>query len=466
MPEEIGYSKIVKDNIENTVKEGSLNAVKIGVGESYINAFAIKVLNFTNTQIGFLTSIPIFFGYLSNIFTSNAIAQLNSRKNLIVIGALINALCFIPIFLSFFVKGYEFPFLLASVTLYFVSDLFVLPAWISLMGDIIPDRLKSIYFGERNKKTSIISFCCMLLSGIILQQVSGISQIYAFGIIFFIAFLARLGSFYMHTKVYEPNYVSDELEKFSITDFIKKLRYTRFGIFVIYMCVFTFSFRIAAPFFSVYMFRDLGFSYWEFALIMTGNAIATIISMPWWGKYIEEYGNKKIMSLTGMLIPFIPFLWMISKNIPYLFVVEIFSGFVWAGFNLSTFNYVFYSTSSEKRARAYSYYNILIGFSIITGTLFGTWLLRFGGIFESSIFIVFIVSSIARLVTSMYFLPKISEPAKKEISGVKLFWQISFVEARRSLHNINIFKRTKKGKSFFEKILQELNEIESAGGRI
>ncbi|MBU5689868.1 MAG: MFS transporter [Candidatus Aenigmatarchaeota archaeon] len=464
--EEIGYSQIVKKNVENSVKEGALHSVKLGAGESYINAFAIKVLNFTNTQIGLLTSLPLFLGYFSNIFTSKIIDKLNSRKKLIVIGAFINALCFIPIFLSFFIKGYEFPFMLASVTLYFVSDLIVTPAWISLMGDIIPDRIKPIFFGERNKINNLVAFCFMLISGIILHNVSGISQIYAFGIIFFIAFLAKLGSFFMHTKIYEPNYVSDEFEKFSIGDFIKKLKYTKFGIFVIYMCVFTFSFRIAAPFFSVYMFRDLNFTYWQFAIITTGNAIATIISMPWWGKYIDEYGNKKIMSLTGLLIPFIPFLWMLSENIVYLFIVEIFSGFVWAGFNLSTFNFVFYSTSSEKRARAYSYYNILIGFSIISGTMFGTWLLKFGYFFKSEIFIVFIVSSIARLITSLYFLPKIKEPPKKEISTIKLFWQVSFVEARRSLHNISIFKRKPKKRSFFERLVEQVNEIESAGGRI
>jgi MFS family permease len=463
MPDEIGYSTIVKNNIEVTVKEGSINAVKVGAGESFFSAFAIKALNATPAQVGLLSSFPPLLGYISNIFTPKALEKIKSRRKLILLGAFVNAISFIPIFLSIFIKGYEFPFLLLAVTLYFVADLFIVPAWISLMGDIIPDQIKGIYFGERNKITNFVAFVSLILAGFLLQKVSGISLIYAFGIIFFIAMVARLLSAYMYTKVYEPEYYFDESYKFSFFGFLKNLKKTNFGIFVIYMCVFTFSFRIAAPYFSVYMFNYLGFDYLKFTLIAAASTLTTILSMPIWGKYIDEFGNKRIMALTGFCIPLIPLLWMVSNNFLYLFFVEMFSGFVWAGFNLATFNFVFFSTSPEKRPLAYSYYHILIGVSIFIGTMTGSLLIEKVHLFEIPIFNVFVASAILRFLSSLLFLPKIKEPVrKKEISYPKLLFAASLVEIWKSLHHINIIKLRQKKKSFFERLVEELRDLEKS----
>ncbi|MEM5799090.1 MAG: MFS transporter [Candidatus Aenigmatarchaeota archaeon] len=460
MSEEIGYSTIVKRNVENSVAEGSFNAIKVGIGESYINAFAIKAINATPFQIGFLTSIPLLLGYLSNIFTVKAVEKLRSRKKLILICILINALCFIPIFLSFFIKGYEFVFLLLAVTIYFVSDLFLLPAWISLIGDIIPDQIKNIYFGERNKINNFLAFASLIIGGFILEFFSGLSLIYSFGIIFSISMTARLASLFINTKIYEPEYFFDESFRFSFIDFLKNIIKTNFGIFVIFMCFFTFSFRIAAPYFSVYMFNYLGFDYLKFTLISASSALATILSMPVWGRYIYSYGNRKIMTLTAFFITLIPLLWMFSKNFIYLIIIELFSGFVWAGFNLSIFSFVFYSTSPEKRSIAYSYYNILLGISIFLGTMTGSLIIEKVKLFDIPIFNVFLISTIMRFLSVYLFISKIKEPLKKkDISYSKLFFSASFVEIWKSLHSINIIKLKAKRKSFFERLIEELENI-------
>ncbi|MFH8080410.1 MAG: MFS transporter [Candidatus Aenigmatarchaeota archaeon] len=463
---EFGYSDIVRRNIENTAREGNVNSIKVGIGESYFDAFAIRVINATPFQVGILSSIPQLFGHISNIFSHKAIERFRSRKKVILICVLINALCFIPIFLSAFIKGYEFIFLLASITLYFTSELFLLPAWVSLMGDIIPDQIKGIYFGERNKSMKLFAFVSMIIGGFILQVISGLSLLLSFGIIFFIALLARLISFYLFLKIYEPEYVFDESFKFGFIDFVKNLKKTNFGMFVIFMVTFTFSYRLAAPYFSVYMLNYLKFDYWKFTLINASSVLATIVSMPIWGKYIDEYGNKKIMTLTAFCIPLIPFLWMLSSNIIYLFLVELFSGFVWAGFNLSTFNFVFFSTSPEKRHIAQSYYNVLLGISMFMGSMTGGLLIEKVKLFEIPIFNVFAVSTAMRFLTAFLFLRKIEEPKeKKEISYSKLLFSASIVEVWKSLQSTFTFKKKRK-KSFFERLAEELEEITNAGGRI
>lgn len=470
MAEDIGYSTIVKRNIQNSIKEGAADASKVGIGESYISAFAVKVLNANAIQIGLLSSLPLLLGYLSDLFSINVIDKVKERKKIVLGGMLINALSFIPIFLSFFVKGYEIPFLIFFVTIYFVSAIFIMPAWISIMGDIIHDRIKGRFFGERNKITTFVSFVALVVGGVLLQNISGISMIYAFGAIFFLAMISKLIGFYYFSKIYEPVYVSQEFSKFGFIDFLKHLRSTNFGIFVIYMFFFTIAYRVAAPFFVVYMFRDLNFSFMDFTLITASSVIATILSMPVWGKYVDQYGNKKIIAVTAFLIPLIPVLWMISENFVYLFIIELFSGFVWAGFNLATFNFVFDATSSEKRARAYSYYNVLVGIAIFIGSMIGSYLINFGTMFKSSIFLVFIISAILRFLVSATFIPLIKETKKVgTVSGIRLLWMASAGEIWRSLHRIGVKSNVKQKKSLLDKIADELAEImdeDDAGGRI
>lgn len=459
---EIGYSPIVKENLKNLTIEGSANSVKVGFGESYFSAYAIKVLNATNFQIGLLTAIPRLFGFLSGLFSSNILDKLKDRKRMIRIFVLINALMFIPIFLSFAVIGYETWFLIFFVTLYFIAGLIMDPAWVSLVGDIVPDKIKGTYFGRRNRVTGFVSFISFLIGGILLQHISGINVLYAFGLIFFIAMIGRLISWYYFSKIYEPKYVVLEESKFSFIDFVKRMKLTNYGIFVIYICIFSFNVQIAAPFFAVYMFRDLNFDYLTFTIVNSASAITSFLSMSMWGRYSDIFGNKKIIALTGFMIPLVPLLWILSRNILYLIFIEIFAGFVWAGFNLCSFNFVFDTVSPEKRARAFSYYNVLYGISIFLGATLGGYLIRYGNMFWSPVYLVFIISGILRFLTSLFFIPKIREVKEvKKISGGKLLLNILTIEIWRGFtQRIIVFREKRKiPKKFIEKLLRELERI-------
>jgi MFS family permease len=440
-----GYSTIVEENLKNSVVEGSADSAKIGFGESYFSAYAIKVLNATNFQIGLLTAIPRLFGFLSELFSSNILDRVKNRKRMLRTFSLIHALMFIPIFLSFMFIGYETWFLIFFVTAYFVAGYIIAPVWISLIGDIVPDRIKGSYFGKRNEITGFVGFVSLLMGGILLQYFSGINVIFAFGLIFLAAMIAKLISSYCFSRVYEPEYVVEDGSKFSFISFIKRMRSTNYGIFVLYLCLFSFSVQIAGPFFAVYMLRDLNFNYLNFTLVTGASAVASFLSMPLWGKYANTFGNRRIIALTGVLIPFVPLLWFFSRSIFHLIPIELFSGFVWAGFNLCSFNFVFDTVSPQKRARAFSYYNVLCGVFIFLGATLGGYLVRYGNMFWSPIHLLFLISGISRFLMSLFFLPKIREVKEvKKISGGKLLLTILTSEIWRGVNQRIIMFRKKK----------------------
>ena len=135
--------------------------------------------------------------------------------------------------------------------------------------------------------------------------------------VFFIAFLGRSLSGYLFTKHYEPKLEIKEGYYFSFFDFFKKMPKNNFGRFTIFSSLVTFATAIASPFFAVYMLRELGFSYFEFTLIIISSIFANFIFQPFWGKFADKFGNINVIKLCGFFIFLVPLLWFVS---PLIFI--------------------------------------------------------------------------------------------------------------------------------------------------
>ena len=77
------------------------------------------------------------------------------------------------------------------------------------------------------------------------------------------------------------------------------------------------------------MLNDLGFGYITFATMLSSELVARTVAMPIWGHYVNRFGNLKLVRVASLLIPLIPLLWLVSPNLVYLVLVQVFSGVVW-----------------------------------------------------------------------------------------------------------------------------------------
>jgi MFS family permease len=139
------------------------------------------------------------------------------------------------------------------------------------------------------------------------------------------------------------------------------------------------------------------------------------------------------MIVSAFLIAVIPIAWFLAGYFffghPILFflimLAESISGFAWAGFELTTFNYILETVSPGKRARCVAYFNIIFGVAVLVGGLSGSWLVghlpkEYHGI--SLLLVVFIISAVARFIVPLLFLSKLQEvKIKKNIDESKLF---------------------------------------------
>ncbi len=416
-------------SLEYSMRDGAAFSVMTGFGEQYFSPLAIE-LGASTLGVGLLASLPQFLASLPQLYTSKFMAYVKSRKRTILIFVMLQALTWIPLMLIP-VLGFAHSVLLliSSVTLYFIFGQFIVPVWNSLIGDLVDEDMRGKFFGMRNMITGATAFLSLFVAGFILSLFREEDILYGFVSIFFVAFIARLVSWYYLNRTEDPPMKSDKENEFSFVQYLKRLRRTNYGIFALYFSLVNLSVYIASPYFAVYMLRDLHMPYMEYTIVTASAALTSFLAMARWGDLGDRFGNRRILNFSGMFIAIVPILWLISSNTLYLVFAQIVSGFVWAGFNLSSMNFIYDNVKPENRTRIFAYHNVLAKTSIFAGSLLGgalalwitpTW------IFHSTLQIIFLLSGLMRAAVSLFFLPKIEEKRRvEEISQRDFFMRYS-----------------------------------------
>jgi MFS family permease len=167
------------------------------------------------------------------------------------------------------------------------------------------------------------------------------------------------------------------------------------------------------PFFIPYALHILHQKNWQWVLIESVAVLSVGLTLVFWGRFSTRFGNKATMQYTSYWIVGIPLYWMISGNYYYLLVISAVSGATWAGFSLSSQNYILEAVSPPKRARCMAYFSILAGTSAFLGCMLGGWLNtilpEWSEEFPSCFYYLLIVSACFRFLSLAWLLPTFRE---------------------------------------------------------
>jgi MFS family permease len=428
-------------SLEHSLKDAGAYAVMIGIGETYLSAFAL-FLKASTPQMGLLASLPSLLASLVQLFSAWLGRWTGQRKAIVLIGASVQALAWLPlIVLPILFRDYAVPLLIACVVLYHCGAHLAAPQWSSLMGDIVPDRRRGRFFALRTSIVSIVTCIALMIGGLTLHVSSARdATLQGFIILFSIAMLARLTTVYQLSKMHDPSGLVAAMEVPVGQGWWQRLRHSNFVRFSIFFALVQFSVAIASPFFTVYMLRDLQFSYIMF-MCNTGMAVfAQFLTLNRWGRISDIFGNRRILAATGVLLPTMPLLWVFSSNFWYLLVVQAISGLAWAGFSLSASNFLYDLISRDKRATYLAIHNVLASFGIFAGAILGGYLGAtlptaisiFGHTYSwlSPLLGVFLISALVRATIVVLLVPKIREVRNvRPISFRDLIFRVTRVNA-------------------------------------
>ena len=399
-----------------SIIEGSACSVMSGAGDTYITPYALE-LQANNAQVGYLSSFTGLLGPVSQVFGSKLMEKY-PRKKIVLAAVILQAtmwLAMIALGFVFLTKGktfYLIPLLIAAYVLYALFGAFGGPAWFSLMGDVVPEKIRGAYFSNRNRICGSFSLTAAAFAAILLYYTKEWSMlIYGFIILFAISSIARFISAYFFSKHFVAPIKLEKGYYFSFWQFIKKAPYNNFGKFTIFVSLITFSVNIAGPFFAVYMWKDLGFNPIWFTAVNLSAGLFQIIFFPLWGKFSEKYGNRELLKVGALLIFPLPFLWLFSESPVYLILVpQLISGIGWGAFNLATSNFIYDAVTVQRRAICVAYFNLLNGIGVFAGALIGAMIAQYAPVTFMNIFLfIFIISTITRLMVIIFMFNKIKE---------------------------------------------------------
>ncbi len=429
----------VKEKINATLKsskkEGVYASISTNVGATYISPFAI-FMNATSSQVGILTAIINLIPSVIQLWAARLNEKI-SRKKLVMRGVLYQTLTWIPIILVGILFYYNFshviPLLILFVGIFYAFGGIVYPAWFSWMGSLVPEKTRGKYFSRRNILVGIFGIFALVMGAVILESSKKIGEnygdiilwtLFGFITIFLLAFITRIYTIKLFSEHYEPKIKIKKEDYFSFIQFLKRAPETPFGRFTIFRGFLSIAIGIAAPFWTVYMLRNLNFSYIWFMAVIVLTAVFQILFLPVLGKASDKFGNMGIVKLSSNLMFLIPLLWFFSIYIPndlfvklYIVLVpSVISGFAWAGYNLSTNNYIYDTVNQEKRTYGVSYMNLIVGIGLFIGSLIGSLITFVGVSFMAPILFVFLLSSLIR-----FFVAKIGLKYLREVKHVKKF---------------------------------------------
>ncbi|MFH1630740.1 MAG: MFS transporter [Candidatus Aenigmatarchaeota archaeon] len=420
----------VKRNLDASVVEGSFTAASSNMTSNYITPYALY-LGATNAQIGLMNAMQSLAGTLAQLPAAR-LPEFISRKNVWYASHIISKLIWIPIVLLVLLPFDAVLALIALLSVYAAINSLKHPAWVSMISDIVPPNKRGEYFGKRNLISGFAGLASLLASGYILAT-------FGFGLLFGVSVIIGLMGVYWFSKIQEPvfrkqfHYRHDmgiNLNRWKVS--LKSNK--SLVIFTTYMILATLGIAMASPFYAVHMLKVMDIGYFWYAIVITMGALAAIVSQPYWGKISDRFGDRPILIVTGVMICFIPLLWIFAANIPMLIFIMMYDGFLFGGWSLVVFNFLISACPQAKRTSYVANHAFFVGFASVAGALLGGVMTEYFGVGViifglTGLSVVFLVSFIVRLF-SLSFLHNIqSNYVKPEVTPDEKFaWKVIIVE--------------------------------------
>jgi len=415
----------IKRSLRVSFWDGVFASGMMGFTTDYFTPYAIA-LKAQISQVGLLNALPIFISSVLQLKSADLTEKIKSRKKVVLVFIMAHIISGIPlIFIPYLPGAWRVGALIIFVSLFVSLNGFAGPVWLSLMSDYLPPKKRGKYFGWRNKILGIIGLCCTFMAGIILH-LSKRDILFGFILIFAIAIICRIISWYYLTLMYETPFRLDKNAYFTFWEFIRRARESNFVKFVLFVSSLSFSVYLASPFFSVFMLKDLKFGYITYTVLIATVSLISIVMIDRWGRHADKIGNLKILRVTSVFIALLPILWLFNHHPVYLVFVQMVSGFAWSGFNLCAINFIYDAAGPAKRTRCIAYYNFCNGLAICLGSLAGGFLIKYLPVLWGyKLLSLFLLSGICRFIAVSLLFPKVREVRRVEkVAGWDLFFSV------------------------------------------
>lgn len=427
------------------IHDGLFHAVAQGGGEHYLSAFAL-FLHATPFQLSILSAIPQLIGTWAQLVSVKIAHWFPDRATQVCWGILGQALSWLPIVVLPLLWPERGPWLLiTAVAIYFIFTHFTSPVWNSLITDVLDPNERGVYFAKRSRIMALMSFVALCIGGILLSIFAQQQLLWAgFTLIFILAGLSRSASAHVLSTVSSWPDHAPGANPTGFREFLSSRMSNNFRSFLLFSCLMHVAVLIAGPFFVIFVLQDLHLAHWQYGMWLASGILGQFLTLPTWGRFSDRFGNKALLTVTSLIVSFLPMLYLFSTAWLFLLTVNFFAGMIWAGLSLGLSNYVFDAVLPMDRAKAVAISSIVNALGWTMGTVIGSWLIdTIPARLElgtwtlapvSNLPFIFFLSGLIRLIVSASLLRTFHEPREVErLAHRRLLWELPLLKPLKHL---------------------------------
>jgi MFS family permease len=368
-----GGERSVRQWLRRATLEGAFaNVFIVFTGGAFLTGLALT-LGADDFDIGLLAAIP-FLSQAAQLLSAFAIDRFGNRKGVVlwlsVIGRQSWWLALLALVLSW---RFSLEIIMIIILFSNVCLMIATPGWMSWMADLVPEKVRGRYFGYRNAALAASTIVTVLIGGVVLDHFrrSGIEQT-GFSVIILAACLFAGAAAYLLSRIPDTTR-SIGGPHLALSSILEPIRNRNFRRLLLVFLLWNGSIGIAAPFFAPHMLVNLKMSFTLIAVYTAMSSIAAIALNRPWGILIDRFGSKPVAAVCAFGIAFIPLVWLFPRPgfIWILWIESIYSGSLWAGFNLAAFTIPIAYSPRENRTSYVAMFSVFTGLAFFLSSLAG-----------------------------------------------------------------------------------------------
>jgi MFS family permease len=392
----------LRPNLRLSVYEAGSYGLMVGIGESYLAAFAIAI-GLGEVFSGIATSVPMLCGGVLQFLSIYALSWVGSYKRWMVVSVAAQALIYGPLIYAALVGSISAWFFFGLISCYWGFGLAAAPAWNAWISHIVPNPIRSRYFAGRTRVIQLAMFVGFLGGGWFLGVVDDYGYVLTgFATVFAIAGFARLSSaflLYLHQTSVEDDFAPPR--QYSVWNswlsVSPKARWLIIYLVGMQACIW-----LSGPYFVPFMMKKLGYSYEAFVSVLASALVARILSMSLWGMVARKYGSQTLLWIGGLgLIP-LSSMWIVSDAFYWLVAIQVLAGFLWSAYELALFLMFLDYIPQRRRADILTIYYLANSMASCVGAMTGGWWIAYTGTSVASYHQVYLISSFGRVACTFF----------------------------------------------------------------
>ncbi|MDD3410825.1 MAG: MFS transporter, partial [Eubacteriales bacterium] len=299
------------------------------------SGFQRNILRANDMQIGLIAAIPVAANVLQ-LFISYYMERKRNRRFLFLFFGLVGRFFWIPIGLvPYLFPGFSVDLRIWLVIVFVVliscGNCFVNLGFGSLMGDLVPMRIRGQYFSVRSKFSLICGIAAGLLVSVLVDRLGNAGYTIAL-VLAGVSMMVDISCFFGFEWPEMPA-TAEAKQMPSFGSMFKEVFQNKsFMRVVLSFTAWQFASNIAAPFWNVYALEDLQMSYTNITLFsQIVSNISTVLIISRWGRLMDRYGNKPVLELAAVFCVLAPLPWFFATPAAtiYVLISNIISGAAW-----------------------------------------------------------------------------------------------------------------------------------------